>query len=274
MGSLTDRAETLLANHLFNDAYTPVATIYLALSSTAPVDTATGSSFDELANTGAYARTAITFGAAASRTVTQTGAVGFATATTAWSTAVSWALANTSTYGTGDVLAVGSLASAKVIPVNASGSVASGEVTISFTASGITDNIANELLDHMFRNATFTTTASATYVALLTTGITDTTTGASLPEPGTGGYARILVYPSGTSSPTWDTATGGALDNATAITFATATTSWGTLIGVAIVTDATTGLVLLYDEDTFGTATVSADDVAQFAAGDLDIVFT
>src|SRR3972149_2861361 len=102
MGSLTNRAETLLADHLFNDAYTPVATIFLALASADPTDAATGSSFNELANIGAYARATLTFGAAASRAITQTGAVLFATATTAWTTAAYWAVLNTSTYGTGD----------------------------------------------------------------------------------------------------------------------------------------------------------------------------
>lgn len=274
MGSLTNRAETLLADHLFNDAYTPVATIYLALSSTAGVETATGSAFDELANTGAYARTAITFGAAASRTATQTGTVAFATATTAWSTAVSWAVCNTADYGVGDVLAYGSLATAKQITANSSGSVASGQVTISWVASGLTDNLANKLLDHMFRNTVYTSPASSTYVALLTTAASDSSTGTDISEPTTGAYARILVRPSGGANPSWDTATGGALDNATAITFATATTAWGTLVGVAIVSDATSGLVLLYDNNTFGTAAVNADDTAQFAAGALDIVVT
>ena len=130
MGSLTNRAETLLADHLCNDAYTPVATVYLALASADPAETATGSSFNELANTGAYARTAITFGAAASRQVAQTGAVAYATATTAWTTAAFWAICTTALYATGDVLAYGSLATAKRITANSSGSVASGEVTV------------------------------------------------------------------------------------------------------------------------------------------------
>jgi hypothetical protein len=67
MGSLSDYAENALLNHIFNTAYTSVATVYVALSTGTLTDTSTGASMSEVANANGYARTAVTFGAAATR---------------------------------------------------------------------------------------------------------------------------------------------------------------------------------------------------------------
>jgi len=54
MGSLSNFGENALLNHLTrNSAYTPVATLYLALATANPNETATGASMNEVPNSGA-----------------------------------------------------------------------------------------------------------------------------------------------------------------------------------------------------------------------------
>ena len=92
MGSLSNFAENALINHLCNTAFTPAATMFVALCTADPTDAGTGASMSEVPNTNAYTRTAVTFGAAASRRVVQSGAVTFPQATGTWGTISHWAL--------------------------------------------------------------------------------------------------------------------------------------------------------------------------------------
>lgn len=92
-----------LGNALVNTAYTPPTTVYLALFTAAPTDQGGGT---EVTTTGtAYARQAITFGAAvdngssAGAYVTNTGAVTFAQATANYGTITSWGIYDASTGG-------------------------------------------------------------------------------------------------------------------------------------------------------------------------------
>ena len=83
-GALTTYGDNTWLNHIFGTAYTPVATVYIGLSTASPGKAATGASCSEVANSGSYARKAITFGAAASRAVAQSGTVTFNQATASW----------------------------------------------------------------------------------------------------------------------------------------------------------------------------------------------
>lgn len=275
MGSITDFLENELLDHIFNASYTSPTNIYLALATADPTDTATGASMNECANSGSYARTAISFGVAAARAVTQDADVTFPTATGSWGTVTHWAITDNGTYGAGNVLAHGAFAASKLISTDDTPSVASGEISVSFTAGEISNYLANELLDHCFNNAAFTTTASSTYVALCTATIADTDTGATITEPGGGSYARKEVSENGGTSPTWDVAASGVVDNTHAITFATATASWGTIVAVAICDSGTTGAGnLLFYDNTMTDKAVGDGDTAEFAVGDLDVVMT
>src|SRR3990167_7674776 len=104
MGSLTDFSELELLDHVLNVAYTPPATVYLALATADPTDAATGAAMNEVPNSGSYARVAISFGAAASRRVTQDALVTFAQATGAWGTVTHWVVVDSGTYGAGNAL--------------------------------------------------------------------------------------------------------------------------------------------------------------------------
>ena len=130
-----------------------------------------------------------------------------------------------------------------------------------------TEDLSNELLDHVFGNAAFTAD-STLYVALSTTTITDT--GGNMTEPSGGSYARVAVTNNATNFPA---ASSGAKANGTAITFATATASWGTVIDFAIMSALTSGTMRGYGTLT-ASKTIDSGDTASFAIGELDITLT
>lgn len=272
MGSITDFLENELLDHVFNAAYTPATTVYLALATADPTDTATGASFNEVADANAYARQAITFGAAASRRVTQSGAVNFPQAIGSWGTVSHWAIVTSATHGAGDVLAHGAFATSKPIVNGNTPSVASGEIYVEYSAGEISDFLANELLDHAFRNASYT--SPATYVALTTATVADNNTGSTITEPSGNGYARVQVNVNGGASPTWDLAASGLVDNTHDVDLGPASGgNWGTVVAVAILDAVTAGNLLFYDNAMTDQA-VNDGDTARFPIGDLDIQMT
>lgn len=273
MGSITDFLENELLDHIFNASYTSPASIFLALCTADPTDAATGASMNEVANSGSYARTAISFGAAAARTVTQDADVDFPQATGSWGTVTHWAIADSGTHGAGNVLAHGAFGTSKAINTNNTPSVASGEVTVEFDAGYISDFLANELLDHVFNNAAYTSPSGSTFVGLVTAATGDDDTGSTITEVSGGSYARVEVNPNGGASPTWDLSSGGAVDNTHAIEFPAATASWGTVVGMVICDASTAGNLLLYD-NAMSDEAVGDGDTVSFPVGDLDITLS
>jgi hypothetical protein len=86
------------------------------------------------------------------------------------------------------------------------------------------------------------------------------------------GYARVEVNANGGSSPTWDAAAAGLVDNTHAIVLGPPTGSWGLVTSMAIC-NATSGLadVICYDNDNIVDQTPTDGDTVQFAIGALDI---
>jgi hypothetical protein len=130
-----------------------------------------------------------------------------------------------------------------------------------------------ELIDHILRNASYAVPTTIACALVNGTAIADTDTNLSGNEvANSNGYARKAHGP---SAGTWDDPSGGgATANTTAITFATATGSWGAAVDdVGIMDSSTHNAVNLL---MYGTLTVSktitTDDIFQFNAGDLDIV--
>lgn len=267
MGSLTDYAENALIDHLLNSAYTAPATVYLALCTADPTDAATGVSMNEVANSGGYQRTAISFGAAATRRVTQNGTVTFPQATGSWGTVTHWAIVDSQTYGAGNVLAHGALVEAKQIVSGNTPSVATGEVYVEIQAGAITTPVVHKLLDLMFRNQAYA--KPDTYVGLATATLSDTTTGSTVSEPGSGAYARVQVNPFGGANPNWTAASAGAASNEDAVTLPTATAPWGTIVAAFVASAAAAGDILFYDNNVVDQA-VGTDDTVTFGAGDID----
>lgn len=273
MGSITDFLENELMDHIFNAAYTAPTNVYLALATADPTDAATGASMNEVANSGSYARTEITFGVSAARRVTQDANVTFPQATGSWGTVTHWAITDSATHGAGNVLAHGAFGTSKSIVSGNTPSVASGEVYVEFSAGEISNFLANELLDHVFNNLAYTSPQGNTFVGLVTAATVDGDTGSTITEVSGGSYARVEVNPNGGASPTWDLSAAGLVDNTHAIAFATATASWGTVVGVVICDALSAGNLLLYD-NAMADQAVATDDTVTYPIGDLDIQMT
>lgn len=266
MGSLTNYAENAIMGHLFASAYTAPSAVYLALCTADPGEAATGASMSEVANSGSYARQAITFGAASSRRVTQSGAVTFTQATGSWGTVTHWVVVDSATHGAGNALAYGSLGESKTVISGNTPSVGTGIVYVEISASnGASNYLANTALDHMFRNQAWS--QPATYVGFTTTTSSDSTAGTAVNG---GSYARTLVNKASGASPAWSSVSGGAVSNANAITSPTATASWGTVVSMTIHDASSSGNFLIYDNG-MTDQTVGTGDSLTYAIGDLDV---
>jgi len=273
LGSITDFLELELLDHVANAVYVASASLFVALCTADPTDTATTLAGVEVANANAYARTAITFSAAASRQVIQSGAVTFPQATGAWGTITHWAIVTSGTYNAGNCLAHGSF-TGSFAPVNGNTpTIPTTEIKVQFSASsgaGFTDYTVHKWLDLAFRNQAFT--KPATYIALSTTTLTDATLFAGLTEVTGSNYSRVLVNINGGASPTWTIAAAGALENVQAITFPTPSGSWGLVTSMFIIDSTSgTGNILGYDNSGIVDQTPQASDTVQFAAGALDM---
>jgi hypothetical protein len=266
MGSLSDYSEQQWINHLCGTAYTAAATVYLALCTADPTDAGTGASMSECANANNYARATCAFAAAASRAIANTGTVTFNTASGSWGTASYWAVLDSGTHGAGNMLAHGSITTPKAIVNGNTPSMAAGQISISVTAGYWGTGLSNLMLDKMFRNQAYA--QPTTNVALYTTVCSDAALG---PEVSGGSYARVTVNKVGGASPAWDTIASGATQNLQAITFTTASASWGTVVSAALV-DASAAL-LVYDNGVTDQAVASGDTVS-FAIGAWDISLT
>lgn len=135
--------------------------------------------------------------------------------------------------------------------------------------SAISDYLEHAWLDMLASGSAFT--APSTYVALFTSDPTDAGTGT---EVSGGSYARVQVNQDGATQPYWNTiADSGSTklaDNNGAITFPTATASWGTVTHVGVF-DAATGGNLLYHGSLSASKTVGDGDTFEIADGDLDL---
>jgi hypothetical protein len=128
-------------------------------------------------------------------------------------------------------------------------------------AGSFSDFLENELLDHVLDVGAYTA-PTAVYAALFTTAPTDAGGGT---EVSTGSYARVAI--------TFGAASGGASANSAAITFPTASGSWGTIVAMAFFDASTVGNMLGWADLAVNKA-VGSGDTAEFAIGDLDVTRT
>lgn len=272
MGSFSNYSENILLNHLTrNSAYTPAASIFLALCTGDPGETATGASMSEVANSGSYARTAVTFSAAASRRVTASADVAFPAASGSWGTVSHWAIVDSNTYGSGNVLAYGAFTVSKSIVSGNTPTFTGSSLFVEFdTSNGFSNYAANAFLDRMFRNQAFT--VSANHAGLTTAAPTNASTGSSITEVSGGSYARVAINNSGGGAPAWGTVASGSVNNADVVTFPTSSASWGTITH-AVICDASTAGNLLW----WGAVTnqaVASGDIVRFAASGITLTST
>lgn len=258
-GSLSTYAVNKWVDHVLGTTAwgTPPANVYLALSTANPG--ADGSGIAEPSGNG-YIRKAISFGAAASRQVAQDAVCTFDTATGAWGNIGYWAVFDAESSG--NMLAYGSLSTARDVVAGNKPSIASGQTTITINTGGVSNYLANACLDHIFNNSAFT--QPTIYVALCEAELTDASTGATIDEMDMTGYAREAC--SG-----WGAASGGASDNDALINFGALTSTGETVTATCLTDNASTGAgnVLFYDNGT--NQPVADGDTVQFPAGDFDV---
>jgi hypothetical protein len=127
------------------------------------------------------------------------------------------------------------------------------------------DYFENKVLDWAF-GATIYTPSSTLYIAL-STGIPTDDAGGGFLEPAGNAYARVSMTNNKTN---WTTAANGALENATSITFPTATGNWGTVTHFGIYDASTVGNILGSGALTLS-KTITSGDTASFSSGALDI---
>lgn len=126
--------------------------------------------------------------------------------------------------------------------------------------SSFSDYLEDELLDHVFRNAAFTS-PSAVYLALFTVAPTDAGGGT---EVSGNGYARQAI--------TFGASSGGAIANTAAVEFTASGGNFGDVVAVGVFDALTTGNMLAWDGIT--TATINDGDTLSFPIGDIDITLT
>lgn len=124
--------------------------------------------------------------------------------------------------------------------------------------SAMSNYLENETLDHILGTGSYTM-PSAVYVGLSTGSFGDDNSGTELSGSG---YARVAA--------TFNAAASGTADNASAIQFAAATGSWGSVSHFGIFDNSSGGNLLIHGA--FTTAkTIESGDILKIDAGDLDI---
>jgi hypothetical protein len=124
------------------------------------------------------------------------------------------------------------------------------------------DYAENKVLDHIFGNTAFSAPANL-YIGLSTTTITDA--GGNITEPVGNNYSRVAVTNNTTNFPN---ASSGSKSNGTAITFAQASGSWGTIVDVFVADASSSGNVIAYGTLTASKSVANLDTIS-FAIGDL-----
>lgn len=120
------------------------------------------------------------------------------------------------------------------------------------------DYLENKLLDHQLGKTSYT--MPTVYVGLFTAAPSDSGGGT---EVSGGSYAR-----KSTAGADWNAASSGSSSNANAVTFVTATGSWGTVTHFGLFDAATSGNLLRWAA--LGTSkAIASGDTASFAAGSL-----
>lgn len=125
------------------------------------------------------------------------------------------------------------------------------------------DYAENALLELMTGKTAFSTPTA--YVALCTAAPDDTSTGSTITEAAYTSYARVS-----TAGSDWNSASGGSIDNANAVTFPKCTGSSATVTHFAIVDASSAGNVLLWGALDASLA-ISTNITPEFAAGTLTI---
>jgi len=263
MGSISDYLEDTWLDHILGTAgYTRETTLYVGLSTADPTDDASGMAEPSGNN---YAREALTdasWTTASSRATNYNAVITFNTASGSWGTIshyfICTHLSNTN-WGTDvELIAHGSLNTPKAVTSGNTPSIAAAEIDVSLTAGAIATYLANEMLDHTFKNSSYS--APTIYAVLSTANPGDTFAGLSEPS---NNYSRV-------AHSAWDAASGGASENTGTIQFPTPSGTWGLITYGGLMDNSAGGNGLFYGTATPNQTVGSADDV-EYPDGAFDI---
>ena len=268
MGALSIYSRNEILDHIYKSAYTASANIYIALCTADPTEDGTGVSMNEVANTNGYTRTEITFNAAAIRKVIQTAEITFSMATGTWGTITHFAIVDSITYGAGNMLGFGSFTSSFTPVSGNSPKIPINEVEISIVATnsgaGLSNYTTHKLLDLIFRNQVFVSTADSIYIAMSTTVLNDADalTADFTEQAVANNYIREQVPAS-----SFGVSDAGIITNTTAITFNTPSGDWSTIVSLVTMDATTNGNILGYDNDNVVDQTPLSGDTIEISIG-------
>ena len=288
MAGLSDALENEALDHMTNvGAYTCPTTLYLALFTTnGNFETGAYAGFTEVSTSGTnYARKTITMSTTSwnnaadaspnGKEVTNKAIAAFqwSAATANWGTVVGAALVSTSSgtwEGTGIGLSFGgALTASKQVDSGDTFEFPAASISLSLdkaTEAGIADFWKAELLDHITKTDASYTAPTTAYVALFTAE-PNYITGAGGTECTGGSYARKSV----TQATGWEIAASGATANNGAITFTTATASWGTVLGAMLVSTTSGAFDAFAGKTLTASKPVGDGDTFSIADNDFDI---
>lgn len=123
--------------------------------------------------------------------------------------------------------------------------------------SDFSDYLENKILDHVFRNTSYTPPA-AVYLGLYTSAPSDAGGGT---EVSGAGYARQAI--------TFGAASGGAISNTAAVQFTASGGSYGTVTHVGIFDASSAGNMLAWKSIT--PIVMGSGGILTFAIGDIDV---
>lgn len=261
--SLSNYAENKILDHVLkNTSFTRPDTLYLALLTADPTDSGSGGTISEPTDSAYVRKECDSWDSAVSRATAISTSISFEDATEDWADPIThFAIMDTVTLETGNVIAYGTVTPNKTITNGDTPQVGSGELDVAVTVGGMSDYLANAVLDHVFEGTAYTQPTNI-YIALCTATINDSDTGSTITEPGSN-YARV-------NHDDWTIASAGASANSGAITFAGCTATWGTITHVALVDASSAGNMLLHSSLTASQA-LETGDVGKFVDGSLDI---
>lgn len=252
MTDLSDYTETSALNILLRAAsLTGAATVYMALFTVNPSDSGGGTEAAFVS----YARQAITFGAPASQTITNTNTLTYAAVTVSPVTITAIGIFDASTSG--NLLAWKALSPTLAYAINDIPLFDVGAITVTIpttAAVGLSDYSVDKILNVHFRNAAHSGAATV-YMALFTAAPTAAGGGTEFSHSG---YARVAVAFAAPS--------GGASTTSGAISFAAVAGSSHTLVALAVF-DASSGGNMLSLEVLGASLAFSVGNQPKVAAG-------
>jgi hypothetical protein len=237
MGYLSDYLENKLLDHVLKTAaFTQPAGLYLALSSTNPTDTGTGKTEP---TGGSYARVEVPdWDAAVDRVTQNTDIIEFVAATAGWGLMSFFAIYDAITNG--NMLVYGALSTPKRVNSGDIMSFAKGVIVCEFNVGGLSNYLANALLDHTFKRVPYVPPTNV-YAALAIATILDSTTGSTIVEPDDSAYARVLHN-------VWHAASGGLATNDGVIAFPQFAENTNVITHSALIDALTVGNILFHGE--------------------------